>query len=40
MNNYNMTEQTLAYNTPNSEKILKKTHQYEFKRQWKNNLKT
>lgn len=40
MNNYNMTKQTLTYNTPNSEQIMRKINQYEFKRQWKNNLKT
>lgn len=34
-----MTKQTLTYNTPNSEHILRKINQYEFKRQWKNNLK-
>lgn len=38
MNNYNMIEQTLTYNTPNSEQILRKINQYEFKRIWKNNL--
>ena len=33
-----MIEQTLTYNTPNSEQILRKINQYEFKRIWKNNL--
>lgn len=33
-----MNEYILTYNTPNSEEILKKIHQYEFKRIWKKNL--
>jgi hypothetical protein len=33
-----MSEETLTYNTPNSEEILTKIHQYEFKRIWKNYL--
>ncbi|KFE97737.1 hypothetical protein IX39_18390 [Chryseobacterium formosense] len=33
-----MNKEILTYNTPNSEQILRKINQYEFKRQWKNNL--
>lgn len=33
-----MTEEILTYNTPNSEEILKKINQYDFKRIWKKNL--
>ena len=34
-----MADEILTYNTPNSEQILRKINQYEFRRQWKNNLK-
>ncbi|MGL6125707.1 hypothetical protein [Chryseobacterium artocarpi] len=33
-----MNEEVLTYNTPNSEKILRKIHYYEFTRAWKKNL--
>lgn len=33
-----MTAETLTYNTRTSEQILRKINQYDFKRQWKNNL--
>ncbi|WP_288461567.1 hypothetical protein [uncultured Chryseobacterium sp.] len=34
-----MNEEILTYNTPSSEKILRQINEYEFNRQWKNNLK-
>ncbi|HCM33174.1 hypothetical protein [Chryseobacterium sp.] len=33
-----MTEQTLIYNTPNSERIVRQIHLYNFTRTWKKNL--
>ncbi|WBV61912.1 hypothetical protein PFY12_07290 [Chryseobacterium camelliae] len=33
-----MNEETLIYNTPCSEEILRQINQYEFKRLWENNL--
>lgn len=34
-----MNEEIFTYNTPSSEKILRQINEYEFNRQWKNNLK-
>ncbi|REC47019.1 hypothetical protein [Chryseobacterium pennipullorum] len=33
-----MNEEILTYTTPNSEKLLRQIHQYEFARMWKKNL--